>query len=324
MLEKILVTGGAGFIGSHITDLLIEKGCKVAVLDNLSTGIKENVNKNARLCEADLRDYKQVEKIIRETKPEAIIHHAAQINVRNSIKDPRQDNQINALGSLNLIEAALKHDVKKIIFASSGGTVYGNVRGEELPITEDAPLRPKSPYGINKALIEMHLESYARREEGKFKHVCLRYSNVYGPRQNPEGEAGVISVFIDKITRGEQPCIWGDGTQTRDFVYVGDIALANLAALEYGGNFTEFNIGSGKETSVNDIYKALKSELSDFHAQKPAYNPEYKEAIPRIYLNCSRARRELGWKTQMPLKTGIKNTIEWFINNRGKTMNLRQ
>lgn len=301
MLEKVLITGGAGFIGSHVADKLILY-YDVSILDNLSTGSFNNINRRAKFYRGDVLT--DSEAVFKKEKPDYLVHHAAQINVRSSINDPINDAKNNIIGSLKLFEACRKFGIKKVIFASSGGTIYGNAR---IPAKEQTLLKPLSPYGIAKATIENYLEFYFKNFG--IESVSLRYSNVYGPRQNPGGEAGVIAVFIEKMLRKETPYIWGDGKQTRDFVYVEDVAEANLSALKYKGFSHFFNIGSEKETSINEIFNILK-EI--FDSENPTYNLDYKEEIPRVLLDCSAAKGELGWKNKTDLIEGIKKTAEWF------------
>jgi UDP-glucose 4-epimerase len=294
--RKVLVTGGAGFIGSHIVDLLIKKEYEVSILDNFSSGCLKNVNPSALIYCRDLNE--NLEDIFEKEKPEIIIHHASQINVRKSIENPSYDARQNIMGSLNLFEYCKKYPVKKVIFASSGGTVYGNP--ESIPVREDAKLRPMSPYGIAKATIEEYLRFY--RNTQAFDSIILRYANVYGPRQSSEGEAGVISVFLDKKAKNQELCIWGDGKQTRDFVYVQDVAIANLRAIEYTGNNRIFNIGTGLETSINDIAKII--------SEKVTHKLDYKEDIPQICLDNILAQLYLKWKPLICLREGIGKTAE--------------
>lgn len=303
MLEKILITGGAGFIGSHIADLLISKDYDVAIIDNLSTGKKENMPSGARLYVGDIRT--DSERIIEKEKPTYVIHHAAQINVRSSIENPLNDAENNILGSISLFEACRKFKVKKIIFASSGGTVYGNPK--KIPVKENTVLQPLSPYAIAKVAIENYLEFY--KQNYNLDYTALRYGNVYGPRQNPQGEAGVISVFINNILKEKPLCVWGDGKQTRDFIYVEDIARANLYALTYNGAHNVFNIGTGKETSIKKIIKILQNKINPL---KLSYNLDYKETIPRICLDSELAKHELDWTAKTKLEEGIKKTFKWF------------
>ncbi|MCD6422368.1 SDR family oxidoreductase [bacterium] len=303
MKPKVLISGGAGFIGSHITDLLVEKGYPVVVVDNLCRGTKRNVNPKAKFYQVDILS-ERLKKIFHQEKPQIVIHQAAQINVRESLADPKKDARINIYGSLNLFQIAGKAGVRKIIYASSGGAIYGDP--QELPVKENHPIAPLSPYGVSKYSAELYLRVFSALYG--FGYVILRYSNVYGPRQDPKGEAGVISIFAHKMLKGERPVIFGDGKQTRDFVFVKDVARANYLALRYPKNGV-FNIGSGKETSVREIFLALKKIL------KSDIEPEFGLAVPgevrRIYLDISKARRELGFKPEVNLEDGLRQTINW-------------
>jgi len=302
---RILVTGGAGFIASHIVDAYLAHGHRVSVVDNLSRGKIEQVNKRARFFKADIRDQARMEKIFRAFKPEIVNHHAAQIDLRKSVADPAMDAGVNILGSLILLELARKHRVKKFIFASTGGALYGEQ--DYFPADENHPIRPLSPYGIAKRAVELYL-FYYQAVHG-MNYVSLRYSNVYGPRQDPFGEAGVVAIFAEKLWRNLQPVINGDGRQTRDYVYVGDVVEANLLALKRGLS-GPFNIGTGKETSVNQIFNALKkitgAEL------KPLHGPAKKGEQRRSVLDSSLARKLMGWKPKVSLTEGISLTAEFF------------
>jgi len=302
---RILVTGGAGFIASHIVDAYLAHGHRVSVVDNLSRGKIEQVNKRARFLKADIRDQARMEKIFRTFKPEIVNHHAAQIDLRKSVADPAMDAGVNILGSLILLELARKHRVKKFIFASTGGALYGEQ--DYFPADENHPIRPLSPYGIAKRAVELYL-FYYQAVHG-MNYVSLRYSNVYGPRQDPFGEAGVVAIFAEKLWRNLQPVINGDGRQTRDYVYVGDVVEANLLALKRGLS-GPFNIGTGKETSVNQIFNALKkitgAEL------KPLHGPAKKGEQRRSVLDSSLARKLMGWKPKVSLTEGISLTAEFF------------
>jgi len=302
---KILVTGVAGFIGSHIADRLIKEGHEVVGVDDLSTGVEENLNPNIRFYKIKLQD-PQLQQIILRESPDCINHHAAQINVRKSVEDPLYDATSNIIGTINLLESAVKAKVKKIIFASSGGTVYGE---QSQPIREDTPFNPESPYGIAKACCEFYIRFYARTYG--LKYVILRYSNVYGPRQNPKGEAGVITIFAEKMLRGEPPTIFGDGTQERDYVYVGDVVEANILALTRGDN-EAFNIGTGRASSVNEIFRLIK-EATNFPGD-PIYAPPRPGEVKRNVLDISKAKNLLGWSPQKDLKEGIAETISYLIN----------
>jgi UDP-glucose 4-epimerase len=252
---KILVTGGAGFIGSHVVEAYVKAGHEVMVLDNLSTGKREFVPQGVQLVEADITDRTKIEEVIKNFQPEVINHHAAHIQVGNSVKDPQFDAQNNIIGVLNIMQAAKDVPIKKIIMASTGGAMYGN---KQTPFTEEMKEEPVSPYGVSKRSGELYLNYY--KEQYGIPFIALRYANVYGPRQNPHGESGVIAIFSEMISEGKKPVINGDGTHTRDYVFVTDVAAANLKALT-----TDFvgalNIGTGREISTNDVYLAVDNYL---------------------------------------------------------------
>jgi len=302
---KILITGGAGFIGSHVADLLIKNGFDVCIIDNLSSGKPENVNPKAIFYKCDIRDSKLSE-IFQKERPQIVIHNAAQMSVRNSVDDPLNDASINIIGGLNVLEASRKTKVAKIIFASSGGVVYGEQ--QYFPADENHPTKPISPYGVAKLSFEKYLFYY--NYIFGIKYICLRYANVYGLRQDPYGEAGVVAIFSKKLLNNEQPVINGDGKQTRDYVYVKDVATANLAAIR--NDFTgEINIGTGIETDVNDIFNILKKaagqkDLKEVHA--PAKEGEQKRSV----LSYKKAQEVLGWEPEMELKMGLVETYNWF------------
>lgn len=300
---RILVTGGAGFIGSNIVDKLLENDHDVVVLDNLATGNIENIkDKNVEyIADSILDDNLNLSDI------DVVIHHAAQINVRTSVDKPIYDGDVNILGTINILEKMRKYDVKKIIFASSGGAVYGEP--QYLPVDEKHPINPMSPYGLSKFCGEEYIKLYSRLYG--IKYAILRYSNVYGERQDPRGEAGVISIFIDKILNNERPTIFGDGTQTRDFVYVGDVCDANLMALKWKNNET-VNIGTSNETSVNKLFNIIAKELN--FKETPIYDKPREGEVYRISLNIDRAK-ELGWEPKVSLEEGIKRTINWAKSN---------
>lgn len=304
---KILITGGAGFIGSNIADAYLEKGHEVVIIDNLSTGIKANVNKKAKFYEADICDEKSVKKIFQKEKPEIVNHHAAQRDVGFSVVNPLEDARINILGSLNMIKNSVDFNIKKIIYANSGGALYGNVERKDLPIKENHRIKPVNQYGLNKSLIEPYLKMYSR--EYGLDFVSLRYANVYGERQGIGGEGGVVSIFIKKMLANETPLIFGDGLQTRDFVYVKDVVSANLLSLNKLKNHI-YNIGTAREISIINLYNLIANELR--FNQKPIF----KEAKPRevkfISLDFSKIRKETGWKPVYSLKEGLKNTINYF------------
>ncbi len=299
---KILVTGGCGFIGSHIVDAYVAKGHDVVVIDDLSTGVIGNLNSNARFYEKDIND--DIEEIFRTEKFDVVNHHAAQINVRTSVEDPIYDARVNVLGTLNLLRMASKHEVRRFVYASSGGAVYGEPK--DYPIKEKEKLCPLSPYGASKVAAENYIITYARLYG--LEKVILRYSNVYGPRQIIKSEAGVISIFIDRILRGEPCTIYGDGRQLRDYVYVGDVVAANINALECGPD--TFNIGTGIETSVNDLINVfamiLKEEIAHEHvAPRPG-------EVFRNVLDYGHAFSQIGWQPTIVLKDGILKTFEHF------------
>jgi len=301
---KILVTGGAGFIGSHITDALIEAGHEVVVLDNLSTGRRENVNPGAKFVEADLRDAATAG-IVSDIKPDVVCHQAAQVSVRDSVADPAKDADINIVGSLRLIQACVDSGVKRFVFASSGGAVYGDQ--EIFPAPETHPTMPVSPYGIAKLSIEHYL-FYFRKEYG-LDYAALRYANVYGPRQDPYGEAGVVAIFSNMMLSGEEPRVNGDGGQTRDYVYVGDVVRANLSALrpDLSGCF---NVGTGIETSVNELYERLKAAAG--YAGDKVHGPAKPGEQYRSVVDAGLIEREAGWRPEVALDEGLFMTVEYF------------
>ncbi len=300
---KILVTGGCGFIGSHIVDAYIEMGHSVAIIDNLSTGDISNLNPKAKFYEKDICN-REIEEIFRQEKPDIINHHAAQINVRISVDDPLFDAEVNIMGSLNLLNLARKYEVKKFIFASSGGAVYGEPN--HFPITEDFPINPSSPYGISKAAVEKYLSIYT--ELYPMDSIILRYSNVYGPRQISKSEAGVISIFINQILNNKKCTVFGDGTQTRDYVYVGDVVEANRIALKCSTSI--LNIGTGIETSVNDLINIL-SDLTDKEVVHEHDTPRPGEVFRNV-LNVSKAASMVQWVPKTNIKQGIRTTFDYF------------
>jgi len=303
---KYLVTGGAGFIGSHLVDRLIKEGHKVVVIDNLSTGKKENLNPKAKFYKIDIGSSK-IYQIFRKEKFEIVFHYAAQISVRKSIKNSLEDAKINILGSLNVLENCKKFGVKKVIFPSTGA-VYGDAK--VLPTPEDYPELPLSPYAISKLTIEKYLNYYYKNFNLLF--LSLRLANVYGPRQNPQGEAGVIAIFLKKMLSKGQPIIYGDGMQTRDFIFIDDVVEANILALK-SNKVGIFNIGTSKETNVKTIFKKLKeltaSKCTEVHV--PALPCEQK----RSCLDYSKAKKILGWRPKYNLNEGLTITMKWFREN---------
>lgn len=301
---RILVTGGAGFIGSNVADAYAALGHELLVLDDLSSGKKENVPRSARFVLCDVGSETAVE-AIRRFRPEVVNHHAAQINVRRSVADPAFDARVNILATLRLLEACREAGVRKFLFASSGGAGYGE---QETPFAaETHPLRPVSPYGVAKMAVEMYLHYY--HVQHGLDYTALRYSNVYGPRQDPHGEAGVVAIFSERLLRGQAAIINGDGEQTRDYVYVGDVVRANTAALARGGG-RSINIGTGIETSVNTMFRTLRS-LSGSR-QEEIHGPAMPGEQRRSCLENGLALEELGWYPETLLEEGLSRTLEFF------------
>jgi UDP-glucose 4-epimerase len=303
---RILVTGGAGFIGSHTVDALVAAGAHaVSVLDGLSSGKREQVNPAARFYEADLRNADAIVPILEREKPEVIYHLAAQMDVRRSVADPAFDAGINLVGFLNLMEAARRNGLKRVVFASTGGAIYGEQ--EQFPCDEEHPRRPVSPYGVAKLATEAYLFFY--KVQHGIDYVALRYANVYGPRQDPHGEAGVVAIFCGRMLEGKPSTIFGDGEQTRDYIFVGDVARANVAAL--GAKASDaFNIGTGVETSVNQLYEALASAAGV--KTPPSYAPARPGEQRRSVISPARAGQVLGWRPEVALDEGLKRTFTFF------------
>ena len=302
---KILVTGGAGFIGSHVVDTYISQGYDVAVVDDLSTGRLSNLNPEATFYKMDIRS-PRLSEVFEKERPDFVNHHAAQMDVRRSVVDPIFDADINILGSINLIECARRFQVKRIVYISTGGAVYGEP--QYLPCDEAHPIKTICQYGISKHTVEHYLYMY--HQIYGLDYVVLRYPNVYGPRQDPHGEAGVVAIFAGKMIRGEQALINGDGEQQRDFVYVGDCARANLLALQINREAVIYNLGSGQGTSVNQIYSALK-EITDYSLPE-LHGPTKLGETRRIYLDAAKARHELDWVPAVSLDEGLAQTVEYF------------
>jgi UDP-glucose 4-epimerase len=302
---RILVTGGAGFIGSHVVDAYVSTGHEVAVLDDLSTGLRENLNPKARFHQMDLRDPALPELVKREN-PEVVNHHAAQMSVKLSVEDPLFDASVNITGTLSLLESCRQAGVRKVIYSSSGGTVYGEPR--RLPLDEGHQLAPISPYGVSKLAGEYYLNTYA--SSWGMECVILRYGNVYGPRQRPHGEAGVVAIFCLDLLAGRAPVIHWDGEQEKDYVYVEDCVRANVAGLAPGVSGV-FNIGAGVGTSVNELYRHIAGFL-DASEVKPVPGPRRTGDVRKIYLDTSRARDRLGWEPAVSLMEGLRRTAEFF------------
>src|SRR5262245_18458074 len=301
---RILVTGGAGFIGSHVADRFVSLGHEVAVLDNLSTGFREFVPAKARFYQVDVTDAAAVDRCFAEFRPEIVDHHAAQIDVRKSVVDPVFDARVNILGGIELLKACTRHGVHKVIYASTGGALYGE--GRTLPATEDHPVNPEAPYGASKHTFEHYL--YLWKLLHGLDYTVLRYPNIYGPRQNPHGEAGVNAIFIGLMLKGESPRIFGTGEQVRDYLYVGDVVEANEIALGAGSG-EMVNLGTGIGTSVIQIFRELQDILG--FSGEPIYEAARPGEVQRIFLDASRARRVLGWKPRTPFREGLERTVEW-------------
>jgi UDP-glucose 4-epimerase len=295
---RVVVTGGAGFIGSHVVEALLARGDEVTVVDDLSNGKRENVPEGARLVVHDIRE--GLAEVFAEARPEVCCHLAAQVDVRVSVDRPGHDAAVNVLGTVAVLEAARAHDAQ-VVFASTGGAIYGECEG---PAPESSERRPLAPYGVSKLAGEEYLAAYNRLYASR--HASLRYGNVYGPRQDPHGEAGVVAIFLGRLAEGEAPRIFGDGLQTRDYVYAGDVASATLAAVGQHGGI--FNVGTGQETSVVDLYELCRRVAgSEVEAQEA---PARLGELQRSVLDVSLAERELGWRPQVSLEEGLRRTWE--------------
>lgn len=302
--KHVLVTGGAGFIGSHVVDALIAAGHQVSIVDNLSTGSESNVNPAAKLYTVDITDRAAITNLIATLRPDIINHHAAHIFVGHSVADPQFDATVNILGVLNIMEAAKDTGVKKVIMASTGGAMYGN---QPTPFTEDMPASPLSPYGVSKRAGELYLNYY--HEQYGISYTVLRYANVYGPRQNAHGESGVFAIFSEMLAAGTEPKINGDGTHTRDYVHVKDVARANMLALksDYIG---ELNIGTAIQTSTNEVFRALVKEMG-VDVQE-LHGPERPGEQVTSALSPAKAKDILGWEPTIALETGIAEVAAWY------------
>lgn len=304
---KILVTGGAGFIGSHLVDYLISLNHYVCIVDNLSTGRLQNVNKKASFYQMDIADPKLIELFL-DKRPEIVYHLAAQISVPESIKDPLTDAQTNITGTLNLLDACRIYNVKKIIYSSSAA-VYGNA--SQLPITEESPIMPVSPYGISKYTVECYLKIYAMLYG--LNYTILRYANVYGERQNSGTEGGVVAIFADKLSKSVSVEIYGDGEQTRDFIYVKDVVSANIAALTNGNNDV-FNIGTGRKNSINVVYNTMKRILNTY--QPPIYAKKRSGDLRDSYFNIEKAKKLLIWEPEYLIYEGLERYLSYlYVSN---------
>jgi UDP-glucose 4-epimerase len=301
---RVMITGGAGFIGSHVAESLLERGHEVCVVDNLSTGRRRNVPEGAGFYEQDIRT--GCPEVFGEFRPDALCHQAAQMDVRRSVREPDFDADVNVLGTVRLLESCIRHGVGKVIFASTGGAVYG----EQLtfPAPEDHPQYPVSPYGVSKLAGERYLHFY--ETQYGLSYNALRYANVYGPRQDPHGEAGVVAIFCGNLAAGKASKINGGGEQTRDYVYVEDVARANALALERDAPSGAYNIGTGVETSVNELYEALCDAYGEYIA--PEHGPAKPGEQFRSSVNPSKAGKHLGWRAEMGLLSGLERTLGFF------------
>jgi len=299
-----LVTGGAGFIGSHICDALLERGFEVAVIDNLSTGKRQNLPAGVAFHELDIRDAK-VHEVLAAVEPRYMFHLAAQMDVRKSVADPAYDADVNIGGTINLLEAGRKSGLHKIIYASTGGAVYGEPR--DVPANEDTPVAPLCPYGVSKHTVEHYLELY--RKLYGMHYTVLRFPNVYGPRQDPHGEAGVVAIFSLQMLRGEQPRIFGDGSKTRDYTYVGDIVEANMLAIDKADGAI-LALGRAIEVSDQEIFEGVREAIGSDAA--PQYVAERLGEVQRIALDASLAKTVLGWEPKVDLKEGLRRCAEFY------------
>ena len=303
---KILVTGGAGFIGSHIVEAYLSAGHDVCVVDDLSSGFRRNLPGACRFYQVDIRDSKLAE-VFEQEKPEVVNHQAARANVRESLEKPLLYADVNVLGSVNLLECCRKVGVRKVIYASTGGAVYGEP--SKVPVSEDHPINPLDPYGASKHHVEHYL--YLYNANYGVSYTALRYPNVYGPRQDPHGEAGVVAIFAGRMLKGDAVLINGSGEQKRDFVHVSDVAQASVMALDRGDGEI-VNVGSGVGTSVNTIYSTMAA-ISGYE-QAPVHGPAKQGEVFQIFLDASRARRVLGWAPALTLKDGLTSTLQFFRN----------
>jgi UDP-glucose 4-epimerase len=302
---RILVTGGAGFIASHITDAYVAAGHEVTILDNQASAKRENINPKAQVAEVDVSDASAVEGVFGKGRFELVNHHAAQASVSVSVKEPILDARTNIIGAINLLQSCVRHKVGKFVFASSGGTVYGAT--DRLPATEELPFAASSPYGVSKVTTELYLRVW--REQHGLTFTALRYSNVYGPRQDPHGEAGVIAIFSQRMMGGGKPVIFGDGEYLRDYVFVEDIVRANVAALEKGDN-EGINIGTGVRTSTNQLFRTMKA-LTGYPGPEE-HGPARAGDLRDSCLDAAKAKRLLGWEPKVGMEEGLRRTVEWF------------
>jgi len=302
---RILITGGAGFIGSHVQDRYVDLGHEVTVLDNFATGRREYLNPRARLVEGDITDEKLVGEVFERGKFDLVSHLAAQINVRRSFDDPVHDCHVNVIGTLHVLKAMIDRKVPKIVFASTGGAIYGDP--EVLPADESTPLKPGSPYAVGKLTCENYIRNLS--DLYGFGYTIFRYANVYGPRQIAKGEAGVVAIFTERMLEGKPPVIFGSGENTRDYVFIADVVEANAIAL--GADVSGvFNIGCGVETNVHEVYDAISRAFGS-GAVKAQTGPAVPE-VGRIALDCGLAQKVLGWRPKFDFKTGVRETVRSY------------
>jgi UDP-glucose 4-epimerase len=305
---KALITGGAGFIGSNLAERLIKEDFQVSIIDNLSSGFLKNVPDKAKFYLADITNKEIINKIFEIEKPDYVFHLAAQIDVRASVREPVFDAYVNIIGGINILEECVRYRIKKIIYINTGGALYGNVAQTDIPVKEDYKINPDCHYGVSKLTFENYLKLYNKLYD--LNYVSLRLPNVYGEKQNPYGEAGVVAIFIGKILSGEKAYIYGDGNQTRDYTYVGDVVDGILLSLNKGNNEC-YNLGTGKEISVNELY-AIISDVSGCKGLDPIYAEKRPGEIERIALNAEKAKKELGWEPKTDILDGIRKTYEFF------------
>ncbi len=303
---KILITGGAGFIGSNVAERMLADGYEVVVLDNLSTGLRENLLDGVKFYEVDLCDAAGVRAVFEAERPDYVAHHGAQIDVRRSTREPQYDAQVNIIGGINVLEACLAFPVKKLLYASTGGAIYGEP--EYFPADEQHPIQPISQYGISKHTLEHYLFLYGKLHG--LNWTVLRYANVYGPRQTPHGEAGVVAIFAGKLITGQQPVIFGSGDMTRDYVFVGDVVEANVLALTKGDGEI-YNIGTGVATSVQEVFDTVRNAVGAT-AIEPTYAEERLGEVKHITLNASKAKAGLGWEAKSNFKEGVARSVNFY------------
>ncbi len=308
MQNKVLVTGGAGFIGSHLVDRLIDMGFEVLIIDNLSSGSKKNLNEKAKFLKKDICD-EDIGSVVKKYSPTLIFHLAAQIDVRKSLENPIWDEGINIRGTLNLLEAAARAKIKKFIFSSTGGAIYGEAKNAD----EELLPRPLSPYGVAKLSCENYLRVYSEWKNVSF--TTLRYGNVYGPRQDPYGEAGVVAIFCNQLIKNKKSILYGYGSMVRDYVYVLDVVEANILSMDRGDGEI-YNIGTGNPTTVKELFSVLKN-ISEKNSD-PMLADAREGEISEIYLNCEKAKNELKWGPKINLKHGLHETFEWFASHINK------